>query len=374
MMCSCDEYIGKTFLPHQINEGRELETHKRFSVNLGFQPNICNECRGKTIKAYPLAEIYGRTSKIHRYYWREIMFESFLRLGKWANENNISKKDIIFNYHNRLKDIEKEVIEDFKKLHETNPKYIYHELTQQEVINKCNVEVVSLHAEFLKPKKRKVLLKYNNIEVTAEEYVKAYYNNLGYDCIETESVPFHVLFGTFLFLLIQDNKDPHLQLSMFGSRTVWEKDKSKKMIQTFLPNDFGTKGYGIRRKKDINKYFKSLPTEKEEVEWTFNYWLSHSNDLREYLWAHKEKHIKIAKSILQVLSIQTVYKILRYLIDDYWGRYIGWPDMIIYNENEYFFAEVKASKDKLSEDQKRWINDNYNLLKQPFKIIKIHRS
>ena len=85
MMCACEEYIGKTFLPHQISEGCGLETKKRIQVDLGFQQNICEKCRGIPETAFPLAEIYGRSSKIHRYYWREITFESYLRIGKRAD-------------------------------------------------------------------------------------------------------------------------------------------------------------------------------------------------------------------------------------------------------------------------------------------------
>lgn len=373
MMCACDEYIATTFLAHQITEGCELETQKRIKVDLGFQPDICEKCRGIPETAFPRAEIYGRSSKIHRYYWREITYESYLRLGKWADENNISKENVIFTHNDILKNIEIDVVEEIKLLHETNPKYHYNELSQQEIIDKYNVEIVPLHAEILKPKNRKVLLKYKDKEITAEEFAKAHYSELGYNCMETESIPFHVLFGTFLFLLIQDNKDSELRLSMFGSRTIWEQNKSKQIIRTFLPNDFGSKGYSIRRKKDIEEYFLTLPTEQSEILWTFEYWLPHSNDLREYLWAHKIKHIEIARNLLSILPIKTIYSLLRYLIDDYWGRYIGWPDMIIYNSNEYFFAEVKASKDKLSEDQKRWIKDNYEIMHLPFKIVKIHK-
>lgn len=39
-----------------------------------------------------------------------------------------------------------------------------------------------------------------------------------------------------------------------------------------------------------------------------------------------------------------------------------------------FFAEVKFSKDKLSEDQKQWIKRNYEYLFLPFKLIKIHKK
>ena len=54
---------------------------------------------------------------------------------------------------------------------------------------------------------------------------------------------------------------------------------------------------------------------------------------------------------------EAVLRILRYLVGNYWGRYLGWPDLLVYKKDDFFFAEIKASKDKLSAEQKRWIVD-----------------
>jgi hypothetical protein len=70
----------------------------------------------------------------------------------------------------------------------------------------------------------------------------------------------------------------------------------------------------------------------------------------------------------------TINSILRYLVDSYWANYVGWPDLVAYRIGEWFFAEVKSSHDKLSDDQKHWIEQNHARLKLPFKLIKIHRA
>ena len=44
---------------------------------------------------------------------------------------------------------------------------------------------------------------------------------------------------------------------------------------------------------------------------------------------------------------------LRYLVEDYWGRRAGWPDLLVYRDNEFFFAEVKSADDKLGKSQER---------------------
>ena len=60
-------------------------------------------------------------------------------------------------------------------------------------------------------------------------------------------------------------------------------------------------------------------------------------------------------------------------MQDYWDRYLGWPDLLLHREGEFRFVEVKSSSDRLSDDQKRWIADDHDVLKLPFSIAKIHR-
>lgn len=74
MMCACDEVRGREFLPHQLQFGTRLESQEPVQCKLGFVSSVCNECRGLPVEAYPAASILGRTSKIKRYYWRELLF------------------------------------------------------------------------------------------------------------------------------------------------------------------------------------------------------------------------------------------------------------------------------------------------------------
>jgi hypothetical protein len=77
MMCACDERHGMRFLPHQLHEGQEYGTKRRIPVTLGFQPSICRECRGLPPVPCPKASIHGHTSKIKRFYWRELHFRKY---------------------------------------------------------------------------------------------------------------------------------------------------------------------------------------------------------------------------------------------------------------------------------------------------------
>lgn len=63
-----------------------------------------------------------------------------------------------------------------------------------------------------------------------------------------------------------------------------------------------------------------------------------------------------------------------FLIQDYYHRYLGWPDILTFRDEQFFFAEIKSSNDKLRGDQKDWIRNNALYLKLPFKVYKIHKK
>lgn len=126
VMCSCEEYFGTRFLHHQLNEARDAIGRERVAVTHGFQPGICRECRGLPSEAHPAAAIHGRTSKIKRYYWRELLQREIELFGEWALANNFdpllaSGADAdCAREQASLK-----ALEEIKSLHETTPKYTF---------------------------------------------------------------------------------------------------------------------------------------------------------------------------------------------------------------------------------------------------------
>ncbi len=61
-------------------------------------------------------------------------------------------------------------------------------------------------------------------------------------------------------------------------------------------------------------------------------------------------------------------------MDAYWDRYSGWPDLFVYKNAEFFFAEVKSAGDELSKAQEQWIHGNHEHLGLPFKLVKVQKS
>lgn len=174
--------------------------------------------------------------------------------------------------------------------------------------------------------------------------------------MHVESVPFHVLFGVFMFLAIQDVADEKGRLVQFGSRNDFDNGRSDEgPISTILPDDFGSKSYYERQKELIDWHIGEL----DDLEWLFDYWLGHSSDFRQYLWAHRDRDVSKAKEVMRVLGLEKLKKVLHYLSMDYWGNFCGWPDLLVHNDDEIRFVEVKSKNDKLSEDQKNWLLGNH---------------
>ncbi len=360
-MCDCDRIIGEKYLNHQLRVGRDYENRTKYRVTLGFQSYVCNECRGLPPANIPMAAIYGRSSKIARYYWREIHFEEMRRRDEVPGTINPDLTP------ERRKQIHKEVLAEFTALHARSPKYQFTERSQSDVIAATNTEVITVKADHVPQQPKGVLIESPHGLVTPESFAMQYFGERGYQCLVTESRPFHALFGIYLFLLIQDPFDPRNQIATFGSRTAFERKVKAPPIRTWLPEDFGAPGYFTRRRKEIGAHLALL----DDTEWLFNYWTGCSEDLRQYLWAHDPSDVATAKEIVRVIGLQNLRKVLIYLLRGYWGHYLGWPDLLISRPGEFFFVEVKSSKDKLSEDQKRWILDNEKYLKFGFKIFKI---
>ncbi len=153
-----------------------------------------------------MAAIPGRTSKIQRYYWREIQFQTLKRFADRAETAGFDPQAPYSPEAQALhKEVKREVLEDIKQLHATNPKYAYKETSQAEVLAKYEVEEVRLDATFA-PKiegKGAGIIDDGEI-VSAEEFAARHYRLAGWQTMFLESVPFHVLFGIYMWLLIQD--------------------------------------------------------------------------------------------------------------------------------------------------------------------------
>lgn len=372
MMCACDEKYGRRFLTHQLAKGTELKTHRRVPVTDGFQGNVCPECRGLPAEPAPLAEGYGSTTKIKRYYWRELFFEETRRKADWDEAHNEASADDRRAAHDA---IDSSVLSAIKALHATQPKYEFAEPSQAEILERYKVSIMDLKAQYADAetrKKGKLILDGGAI-VSAEQFATKALEGQGWQVIPLESQPFHVLFGVFMWFAIQDPTDPMVRMVGFAEKNEDSPTGGPGHIWALHPSDFGSEGYAQRRKKALDKHFKVIERE-DDLLWLFDHWLPYSHELRQYLWAHHTDDIARARRVVELLPHVSIVAILRYLVGAYWDRYLGWPDLLLTREGEFEFAEVKSSNDKLSGSQKNWIADNHDILHFKFRLIKLHKS
>ena len=370
-MCGCDEAFGSRFLAHQLSMGRELQTQSDVQVDLGFVPATCPECRGLPPTCAPVNAGFGRTSKIKRYYWRELYLRKTLRQAEWAESNpdvTPEQRTIAFTA------IEANVLDEIKAEHAESPKYAFSETSQADIFKLYDVKIEAVYAAYSDDPSKGALIRLDEETVSPETFVSQIYQRQGWSVMSLESMPLHALFGVMMWLLIQDSSDPRVRMVGFGDRGVYEASGEKVPIWTLLPDDFGSKGYAERRKDQIAEHFELFAEDKEDMLWLFDYWVPVSSDLRQYLWAHRERDLARARQLVKVLTPAQVCSILRYLVADYWGHYLGWPDLLLHRGEEILLVEVKSSNDRLSGDQKRWIGDNHKYLGLPFCVVKLHRA
>jgi VRR-NUC domain-containing protein len=141
-----------------------------------------------------------------------------------------------------------------------------------------------------------------------------------------------------------------------------------------LPSDFGSPDYSRRRAKAITKHLSAIGDTNAELLERFDNWLAPSIGLREYLWGHRRESVETARKLIELIPPVILKNVLGYLVLDYWGHYSGWPDLLVYRPNQWFLAEVKSCRDKLNDNQKRWIEDNHRYLRLPFKLVQVRAS
>jgi VRR-NUC domain len=235
---------------------------------------------------------------------------------------------------------------------------------------KHDVEVVSLEGSYLRTKARRAVIGDGDQTCSVEEYACRHFRRRGYSAVRVENDPVFALFGVLMWPLIQDASDPRRRVvGAFDRRAV---DAAMKIVRTHRPSDFGKPEYGVRRAQAIEKHRSAIICEPQELRRLFDLWLDPSDDLGLYLGGRRTERIQVARQLIEILPSASIVEMRRYLVEDYWGRRSGWPDLIIFRDNEFFFAEVKSATDKLGTSQQRWLRDSRERL-LPFKLIEVRK-
>ena len=178
-------------------------------------------------------------------------------------------------------------------------------------INSVNVNAVKLNRTI------PALYKYNEkMNLFSEEVGKEYYTNNGYNAEFTENDVWQVLFRLFILKNI---------------KKAYREGKIKEYKVSKLNEDFINKNEAI-----ISQIFEDL----------------RNSNLNESANKIRDETLKKQIGILtKHLETDQILSILFFMLSDFINNRRGFPDLMVWNEEEIFFAEVKARGDKLSKWQ-----------------------
>jgi VRR-NUC domain-containing protein len=249
-----------------------------------------------------------------------------------------------------------------------------HRTKSHVVTHKCQVEIVDLKGSYIRIAAGKGAAILDGMEpCRVEEFAARHFRRSGFEATFLQSTPFHVLFGVYFWSVIQDRCDRRVRTVGILNRHAHDQGRPGEVRWILLPSDFGSPDYSRRRAKPITKHLSAIGDTNAELLERFDNWLAPSIGLREYLWGHRRESVETARKLIELIPPVMLKTVLGYLVLNYWGHYSGWPDLLVYRANHWFLAEVKSWRDKLNDNQKRWIEDNHRYLHLPFKLVHVHK-
>lgn len=166
--------------------------------------------------------------------------------------------------------------------------------------------------------------------------VMTYYQSLGYRAVFSENEPWRAIFGLVFWDIIYDTnvKAIHNPLQRVPS-------------DFFLP-DFYTK----RRPLLLNRIqeLQSKEAIQEIILTTFQEKLGTTNVLVSWY----EGMLETVLTIVQLLEPTQLHQVLLEMAGNLRENTRGFPDLLVWNENDYAFIEVKSPTDHLSSQQLHW--------------------
>lgn len=359
-ICECERELALAFLPHQISFGTEYGTRKNYKVT-GFSANLCPECRGELIEAYPRAAIYGQKGKIERYYWREI-FKTYCEISReWLKNSSIKVKDIL-EFETQFPEISRELKKRAKNqwqlVHKTSPKYNTKEKTESRFLTEVQVPIREIEAAYRQIQRgdQKIGRWINSTgELTSVEKVATeWYVLQGFSVIPCERRLISTWVATLLSDVIQNIDDPLIRQSIRHSTKNWTTRNRETPIVVFnLPEDFGSHKFFDRRREALN-YGLDRIRQASNLTLLFDSLLDNSFLLRDYLWVNDDDIVADARKALTIIPKETIISCIEWTVQDFWQRQPGWPDLFVYRDNEILFSEVKSPHDELSLEQMNW--------------------
>ncbi len=197
-------------------------------------------------------------------------------------------------------------------------------------------------------------------EYFAEEAAINHYERLGYKALWTENTYWWTLMSLFFWDVIFAQIRGAVSIVLDGVQTEldpadeeFEQLFNQTIHMNGMPTDFFTTEFYERRKSLIKNKIKELQYSNLEQKINEFYKNNYGKNCRPIEDWNKYKIDELLISV-QRIEMEKLIKILERLIMNFNNNRSGLPDLIVYDDKDFFFSEVKSEKDRISEKQREW--------------------
>ena len=169
--------------------------------------------------------------------------------------------------------------------------------------------------------------------VWVEEFAARHFRRSGFEATFLEGEPFRVLFGVYLWSVIQDRGDRQVRTVGIMAHPGYDHGESNEVIWIPFPSDFGTPAYSRRRAKALTKHLSAIAETRAELLRLFDSWLGQCR-AETIPGAHRRESIETARKLIELIAPTVLKTVLGYLILHYWGHRSGWPDLLVYRPDQ----------------------------------------
>ena len=211
---------------------------------------------------------------------------------------------------------------------------------------------------------------FGNRELLAEEYAIEYYRSLKYNAIWTENDYWWVLFSLLFWEDIFKGMDRENNFPE-GSE---EYEERLSFLERFdMPHDFFKPSFYINRKESIDSKLKKIKKGNIFNEIINSYNKNYKKPCRsiENWEKYSLKELLIAPYILKNEQFAII---MESLVKDFTNNRSGFPDLLVFNNYEVFFSEVKSKNDKIQDSQIRCQNFLRNKVKMDIEYLCINKT
>jgi len=208
--------------------------------------------------------------------------------------------------------------------------------------------------------KGKVKYKVENKELFAEETAIYHYKQNGYNAIWSENEYWWEILGLLFWDVIFARVTGAVSISVRGVSEVLYagSDEFNKYFDNIIkmngiPVDFFTIDFYRNREGLIKNRIKELANSDLSIVLEESYRNNYGENFRMIEQWDKFSIDELLITMKKIDNI-TLLNILERILKNISENRSGLPDLIVYNDSEFFMAEVKSEKDKLSDNQRDW--------------------